>query len=85
VYAGDRVQPVARGEGEIMELSARNQLKGKIKEIVRGAVMGEVIVDVGGGQTMTSTISLSSIDRLALRIGDAVVVVVKATDVMIGK
>ena len=68
-----------------MELSARNQLKGKIKEIVRGAVMGEVIVDVGGGQTMTSTISLSSIDRLALRIGDAVVVVVKATDVMIGK
>ena len=68
-----------------MELSARNQLEGKIKEIVRGAVMGEVIVDVGGGQTMTSTISLSSIDRLALRIGDAVLVVIKATDVMIGK
>ncbi|HJX63598.1 MAG TPA: TOBE domain-containing protein [Polyangia bacterium] len=68
-----------------MELSARNQLNGKIKEIVRGAVMGEVIVDVGGGQTMTSSISLSSIDRLALKIGDAVVVVVKATDVMIGK
>jgi molybdopterin-binding protein len=85
VYADDRVQPVAREEDEIMELSARNQLEGKIKEIVRGAVMGEVIVDVGGGQTMTSTISLSSIDRLALRIGDAVVVVVKATDVMIGK
>jgi molybdopterin-binding protein len=68
-----------------MELSARNQLKGKIKEIVRGAVTGEVIVDVGGGQTMTSSISLSSIDRLALKIGDAVVVVVKATDAMIGK
>lgn len=67
-----------------MELSARNQLKGKITEIIRGAVMGEVIVDVGG-QTMTSSISLSSIDRLALKIGDAVVVVVKATDAMIGK
>ena len=67
-----------------MELSARNQLKGKITEIVRGAVMGEVMVDVGG-QTMTSSISLSSIDRLALKIGDAVVVVVKATDAMIGK
>jgi molybdopterin-binding protein len=67
-----------------MELSARNQLKGKIKEIVRGAVMGEVMVDVNG-QTMTSSISLSSIDRLALRIGDAVLVVIKATDVMIGK
>jgi molybdopterin-binding protein len=84
VYADDRVQPVAREEDEIMELSARNQLEGKIKEIVRGAVMGEVMVDVNG-QTMTSSISLSSIDRLALRIGDAVLVVIKATDVMIGK
>jgi molybdopterin-binding protein len=46
--------------------------------------MGEVMVDVGG-QTMTSSISLSSIDHLALRIGDAVFVVIKATDVMIGK
>ena len=73
------------GRDWIMELSARNQLKGTIKQIVRGAVTGEVIVDVGGGQTMTSSISLSSIDRLALKIGDAVVVVVKATDVMIGK
>ena len=72
------------GRDWIMELSARNQLKGKIKEIVRGAVMGEVMVDVNG-QTMTSSISLSSIDRLALRIGDAVLVVIKATDVMIGK
>ena len=67
-----------------MEISARNQLKGKIKGIVRGAVMGEVIVDVGG-QTVTSSISLASIDRLALKVDDAVVVIVKATDVMIGK
>jgi molybdopterin-binding protein len=67
-----------------MEISARNQLKGTIKHIVRGAVMGEVIVDVGG-QTVTSSISLASIDRLALKVGEAVVVIVKATDVMIGK
>jgi molybdopterin-binding protein len=67
-----------------MEISARNQLKGTIKQIVRGAVMGEVIVDVGG-QTVTSSISLASIDRLALKVGEAVVVIVKATDVMIGK
>ena len=67
-----------------MEISARNQLKGQVKQIVRGSVMGEVMVEIGG-QTVTSTISLSSIDRLALRVGDAVVVIVKATDVMIGK
>jgi molybdopterin-binding protein len=67
-----------------MEISARNQLKGQVKQIVRGSVMGEVIVDVGG-QSVTSSITLSSIDRLAIKVGDAVVVIVKATDVMIGK
>jgi molybdopterin-binding protein len=67
-----------------MEISARNQLKGKIKNILRGSVNGEVIVDVDG-QTVTSSITLASIDRLALKVGDAVVVIVKATDVMIGK
>ena len=67
-----------------MEISARNQLKGQVKQIVRGSVNGEVIVDVGG-QSMTSSITLASIERLALKVGDEVVVIVKATDVMIGK
>ncbi len=67
-----------------MEISARNQLKGKITNIVRGSVNGEVTVDVGG-QTVTSSITLASIDRLGLKVGDSVVAIVKATDVMIGK
>jgi molybdopterin-binding protein len=67
-----------------MEISARNQLQGQVKQIVRGSVNGEVIVDVGG-QSVTSSITLASIERLALKVGDVVVVIVKATDVMIGK
>jgi len=67
-----------------MEISARNQLKGTVKEIKRGSVNGEVIVDIGG-QLVTSSITLVSIDRLALKAGDSVVAIVKATDVMIGK
>ncbi len=67
-----------------MEISARNQLRGTVKQIVRGSVMGEVAVDIGG-QTVTSTITLSSIDRLALKVGDTVVAIVKSTEVMIGK
>ena len=67
-----------------MEISARNQLQGQVKQIVRGSVNGEVIVDVDG-QSVTSSITLASIERLALKVGDAVVVIVKATDVMIGK
>ena len=68
----------------IMEISARNQLKGTIKQITRGSVNGEVLVDIGG-QTVTSSITLASIDRLALKVGDSVTAIVKATDVMIGK
>jgi len=67
-----------------MEISARNQLKGTVTAIVRGAVTGEVSMTVGG-QNVTASITLSSIDRLALKVGDQVVAIVKASDVMIGK
>jgi molybdopterin-binding protein len=71
-------------ERKTMEISARNQLKGTVKAVVRGAVLGEVVVDIGG-QEVVSSITLSSIDRLRLKVGDPVFVIVKATDVMIGK
>lgn len=67
-----------------MEISARNQLKGTIKEVTPGAVNGEVVLDVSG-QEMVAMISMRSIRRLGLKPGDAVVAVVKASDVMIGK
>jgi molybdopterin-binding protein len=67
-----------------MQLSARNQLKGTVKQVIRGAIMGEVVVDIGG-QEVVSSITLSSIERLSLKVGDPVIVVIKATDAMIGK
>ena len=70
--------------GHGMDISARNQLKGRVKEITQGAVMSEVIVDIGG-QEVVALISKRSVDRLALKRGDPVVAIVKSTDVMIGK
>jgi len=67
-----------------MQISARNQLKGKVKQITPGAVMSEVVVDIGG-QEVVALITKPSVDRLALKPGDAVVAIVKSTDVMIGK
>ena len=67
-----------------MQISARNQLKGKVKQITPGAVMSEVVVDIGG-QEVVALITKSSVDRLALKPGDAVAAIVKSTDVMIGK
>jgi molybdopterin-binding protein len=67
-----------------MELSARNQLKGTVKAVTLGSVMAEVTVDVGG-QDITSVITRSSAERLNLKAGDAVTVIIKSTEVMLGK
>jgi len=68
-----------------VELSARNQLAGKVTLVRRGAVEAEVVIEVTGVQVLTGTISLASVDRLKLKEGDAVTAVIKATDVMVGK
>lgn len=67
-----------------MELSARNQLPATVKEVKVGTVMAEVIVDVAGHE-IVSAITRSSAERLNLHAGDSVTVVIKSTEVMIGK
>lgn len=67
-----------------MKLSARNQLKGKIVDIQKGAVNGIVKIDIGGGNVISSTISLASIEELGLSVGKEAIAVIKATSVMIG-
>jgi len=67
-----------------MEISARNQLKGRVKEVVLGTVMAEVLVDVGG-QEVAAAITRRSAEGLGLKAGDPVTVIIKATEVMIGK
>jgi molybdopterin-binding protein len=67
------------------KLSARNQLKGKIVEIRKGQTTAHVRIDIGGGQIVTSSITNEAVDDLALVIGDDVVAVIKASDVMVGK
>ena len=67
-----------------MELSARNQLRGTVTHVTLGTVMAEVAVDVGG-QELTSVITRSSAERLNLQPGDAVTVIIKSTEVMLGK
>jgi molybdopterin-binding protein len=67
-----------------VELSTRNQLKGTVKSVRTGTIMAEVVVDVGG-QEVVSAITRGSVEELGLAEGDAVTVLVKATEVMIGK
>ena len=67
-----------------MGISARNQLNGKITEIVLGDVMAHITVRVGQN-LIESVITRKSADELNLKKGDAVTVTVKATEVMIAK
>ncbi|MDQ3225507.1 MAG: TOBE domain-containing protein [Chloroflexota bacterium] len=68
-----------------MELSARNQLSGSVTAITLGEVMADVTVDIGNGQTIAAAITRGSVERLGLQVGDDVVVIIKATEVMVGK
>ena len=52
-----------------MKLSARNQLKGTVVDIQEGAVNGIVKLDIGGGNVISSTISMTSIKELELAVG----------------
>ncbi|NOW48496.1 molybdopterin-binding protein [Novosphingobium sp. SG751A] len=67
-----------------MKISARNQIPGTITALTPGAVNGQIKVDIGG-TTITSSITEEAIAELALAVGDKVTVLIKASDVLIGK
>jgi molybdopterin-binding protein len=68
-----------------MKLSTRNQIKGKVIDILAGQVMARVKVDIGGGNIISSTITVDAVKDLALKVGDNVTVLIKASSVMVGK
>ena len=68
-----------------MKISARNQIRGTVVSVTPGAVNGTVKVDIGGGNVVTSSITEEAIADLGLAAGDAVTVLIKASDVLIGK
>ncbi len=67
-----------------MKLSARNQFKGTVVEIQDGAVNGIVKLDIGGGNIISSVITMASIRELGLKVGGTAYAVIKASNVMVG-
>ncbi len=66
-----------------MRLSARNVLKGKVKQVKAGAVNSEIIVEVSPGVEVVSIITKESAEKLGLANGKQVYAVIKASNVMI--
>ena len=68
-----------------MELSARNQLKGKITGVEKGTVMANIKIEVTEPNVITAIITKESAEKLGLAEGDDVTAVIKSTEVIIGK
>ena len=67
-----------------MKISARNQLKGKVVSIETGSVNAIVHLDIGGGNVISSTISIEAVKELGLAVGKEAYAIIKATSVMVG-
>lgn len=67
-----------------MKLSARNQLKGKVVAIKKGAVNTEVEIELPGKQVIVSIITNESVESLGLKVGGSAVAIIKASSVLVG-
>jgi molybdopterin-binding protein len=66
-----------------MKISARNTIKGKVKNVVIGQVSAEVTIDLGNGKEIVSVITKNSVENLGIKVGKEVYAVIKASSVMI--
>ena len=67
-----------------MQISARNQLKGKVISIEKGAVNAVVAIELSAGVVINSTISVAAVEELKLEVGKEAYAIIKATSVMVG-
>ena len=68
-----------------MQLSARNQLEGKVAGVELGAVMANVKIEIAEPGVITAAITKESVEKLGLSEGDDVAAIIKSTEVIIGK
>jgi molybdopterin-binding protein len=66
-----------------MRISARNILKGTVKQIIPGAVNSEVVILTSSGETIVSIITKESAESLELKEGKQVYAIIKASNVMV--
>ncbi|MDI9437813.1 MAG: TOBE domain-containing protein [Euryarchaeota archaeon] len=68
-----------------MKMSARNMLKGKVEGVEAGAVMANVKIKIEAPDIITAIITKDAVQDLDIKVGDAVVAIIKSTEVMVGK
>ena len=74
---------VILAKGENLRTSARNQIAGRVTSREDGAVNSEISLGIGGGKTLTATITLESARALEIKVGEAVTALIKAPHVIL--
>jgi molybdopterin-binding protein len=69
----------------MIQISARNQLKGTIQAVKLGDVMAEIIITLADGQELVSAITRTSAEALKLKQGDSILAIIKSTEVILGR
>jgi molybdopterin-binding protein len=76
------IPPSAKGPSP--RISGRNQLLGKVAEVVIDGLLAKVVLTIGS-QRVTAIITADAVRELALKPGDEAFALIKATEVMIAK
>ncbi len=66
-----------------MKTSARNQLRGKVKAVRKGAVNADVILELGEGLEIFANITNDAVEDLGLKPGRAAVALIKASFIVL--
>ena len=68
-----------------MKLSARNVIKGKVVDVKNGPINARILVDIGGGNVISSVVTAEAVADLDLAPGAEVSVVIKSSSVMLAR
>ena len=74
-----------RSPGPRCDSARANQIRGTVTGVHHGEVMSTIKATLGDGQPLTAAITKDAAKELDLVPGDAVLVIVKSTEVMVAK
>jgi len=66
-----------------MKISARNQFRGKVLSLTKGAVNAEVVMSLSAGQQLVAVVTNESVKSLGLKEGAETIALVKASSVLV--
>jgi molybdopterin-binding protein len=68
-----------------LKISARNRFAGTVERVEKGQITSSVKIKIQVPITITAVISREAVEDLALKAGDKVEAIIKATEVMVAR